>query len=175
MALGVDERSNHTTQRRGIKDSQEWELRPERIPETISLGMISNQKPGACSPVERIKIRLRTLPQRILPGIVLRIDHRPVNATVEVGQHRGIHPRARHADRRHLLPPSLCRRRACGVEIERRDLRLRVVTCPFNADEAETDPGKDVTVFGIVEPNKSASLWNQLAEMPPRYGIMDCR
>lgn len=36
-------------------------------------------------PVERVKVRLRTIPQRILSRVVLRIDHCTIDTAVEVG------------------------------------------------------------------------------------------
>lgn len=37
-------------------------------------------------PVKGIKVRLGALPQRILPGIILRIDHSSVDPTIKVGE-----------------------------------------------------------------------------------------
>ena len=38
-------------------------------------------------PVKRVKIRLTALPERIFSCVILRVDHGPINATVEIGKH----------------------------------------------------------------------------------------
>lgn len=74
MTLGIDEGAHHLHYRGRIEDGKERDLRTERIPKTI----------------ERIKVRLVALPEWVLACVVLRVDHSPVDSTVEIGQNGGI-------------------------------------------------------------------------------------
>lgn len=110
-------------------------------------------------PIKRIKVWLGTIPQRILPSIVLRVDHGPVNSAVETGQERRVDPLLRYPDGRHLFRPQI---HSCGMrshEVESRDLIDGVHACLIAADKADSHTGEDGLVRGAMKSDKGAALY----------------
>ena len=92
-------------------------------------------------PVERVKIWLCALPKRVLPGVVLWIDHGTVYSTIKRGQEERIDTISRYSNGGKLLCPRIHRGRMCRIEVKVRDFRLSVAASLFATDEAKADPG----------------------------------
>lgn len=109
-------------------------------------------------PIERIKIWLRTLPQWILTGIILRINHSTVDPTIKISQKGRVHPLPRYPNRSHLLRPNAQRDGMCSREVEIWNFRFCTPACLFAADEADADTGLDRLVGCVIESDKRAAL-----------------
>lgn len=134
-------RSYHFADGFWVYDSQERHLRAEKIPDAV----------------ERIKIRLIALPQRVLSGVVLRIDKGAVDATVKIDEQVPVDVVCRSLDRAELLPPLLNCRGLHAFEVEIRDLRLGIAASLLFADETDAHAGEDAIRPGAVKANETAA------------------
>lgn len=141
MTLRIDEGANHLNHRARIEDCKEWDLGAERIPQAV----------------EGVKVWLTAGPERILPSVILGIDHCPVDSTVEVSEDRIADVGPRDSDWLHLLGPLIdCSLVGC-IEVEVRNFSLGVSTSLLSPHEAHTHPGQH-GVSRFLKANKSTTL-----------------
>lgn len=158
MALSINQRSHHLSYRARIEDGEERDLGAERVPKTESGQQALIISDCRRIPVERVKVRFRTRPQRVLARVVLRIHHCPVDATIEVGENRRLDAIPRHADRTHFLCPLIDRGLMRGVEIKVANLRFGVGACLLGAEEAQSDASLDNAIGRRFETDKATAL-----------------
>lgn len=104
-------------------------------------GRLETRSFGGTIPVERVKIRLRAIPKRILARVVLGIDHGAIDAAVEIGQERGVGSLSGYSDGTELLRPEVDGAGMRAHEVEPGDLRFGIRTGLFAAEEADSHTG----------------------------------
>lgn len=121
----------------------------------------------------RVKVGLIRLPQLVLPSIILRRQHRPVQPGPERHQQRGVNIRLVDLDDTQLLRPRVLHPRLHGGKVPARDLPLRVAARLLARDEAQPHARHDLVLRRPLELDPRARRPGRQAKVPVGVRLED--